>query len=135
MPHWFQTYSSLRRPTSRHYDAKLSSALSMFGLSLSLSSARACNSLEILPWRPRDPDAMDFTNREIATYLWAAVVLLGMLLWKPDVRRAFLGIIKAFVRPKIIALFGSATVYITLWLVLFASLGIWTSANVKTTII
>jgi len=78
---------------------------------------------------------MDFTNREIAAYLWLGGVLTFMLVWKPDVRRAFIRVIRVLAQPKLIILFGSAGIYISLCVILFASAGLWTSENLKTTIL
>jgi hypothetical protein len=78
---------------------------------------------------------MDFTNREIAAYLWLGGVLTFMLVWKPDVRRSFIGVFRALAQPKLLILFSSATIYITLCVIFFASVGLWTQDNLKTTIV
>ena len=77
---------------------------------------------------------MEFTNREIASYLWLGGFLL-VAFWKVDVRHAFVGVIKAAVHPKVVALLCSAAIYISLWVAGFWSIGIWSYSNLKTTIL
>lgn len=78
---------------------------------------------------------MDFTNREIASYIWFAGLVVFFLVREPSIHRPLAELARIFVKPKLIALFGSATIYILLWISFFASIGLWTYGNLKTTIL
>lgn len=78
---------------------------------------------------------MDFSNREIAAYLWLGVLFIILSL-KSHVRRdSFRDVISAFCNRFILILLILAVLYIAGLVVLLKWIGVWTSANWKTTII
>jgi len=78
---------------------------------------------------------MDFSNREIAAYLWLGVLFIILSL-KAHVRRdSFRDIISAFCNRFILIPLILAALYIASLVVLLKWIGVWTSANWKTTII
>lgn len=78
---------------------------------------------------------MDFTNREIAAYLWLGSFLAFMLLWKSEIRHSFVGVIQAFLKPKLLILFGLAAIYIIIWITVLHAVDLWALENLKTTIL
>ncbi len=77
---------------------------------------------------------MDFSNREIAAYIWLAL-FFGAVALNRDVRVAFIELLHEFFQPLILIPLGVAAAYITAWVVVLAHVGIWTTANLKTTIL
>ncbi|MGO4129537.1 hypothetical protein AB4Z01_34435 [Inquilinus sp. YAF38] len=77
---------------------------------------------------------MDFSNREIAGYIWLAL-FLGATALNRGVRAAFIDLLRMFFKPLILIPLGLAGVYISAWVVVFAYVGIWTTTNLKTTIL
>lgn len=77
---------------------------------------------------------MDFSNREIAGYIWFAV-FLGVVAIDHNVRVAFFKCLRAFLPPLILIPLGLAAAYIVVWISIFAYAGIWTTANLKMTIL
>jgi hypothetical protein len=76
---------------------------------------------------------MDFSNREIATLVWfAALVVLPFLI--PKVRGAALAILKVFCQRIILTVFGLAVAYAVGCVALLAWSGIWTAGHLKTTL-
>ena len=77
---------------------------------------------------------MDFTNREISSYIWLAL-FLGVAALNRDVRIAFVDVFRAFVQRYILVLLGMAGAYVATLIVVFAHFGIWTTVNLKTTVL
>ncbi len=77
---------------------------------------------------------MEFSNREIAGFVWLAVFILFSIR-KLDVRNSFAGLAKAFFQPLIVAPLALAATYVTGVVVLLERLQIWTVDNLKTTIL
>lgn len=77
---------------------------------------------------------MDFSNREISSYIWLAL-FLGVAMLKRDVRMALVGVLRAFLHRIIIISLGVAGAYIAALVITFAHLGIWTTDNLKTTLL
>lgn len=77
---------------------------------------------------------MDFTNREIAGYFWLAV-FLGWSVRSKDVRGCIRHLLQTIVQWRILLLFGLAATYVSACVVGLAKLGIWTSDNLKTTVL
>lgn len=77
---------------------------------------------------------MDFSNREIAGYIWLALfVIFGA--FNSDMRRAFIDVLRASCQPLVLIPLALAATYIAAWVFAFERLGIWTTANLKTTIL
>lgn len=74
------------------------------------------------------------TTREVAGLLWTGV-FFGVVLWRPDVRTAFLRIVQAFFRSKLLILVGSMSLYVLAVGGLLAAAGFWTTALLKDTIL
>lgn len=77
---------------------------------------------------------MDFSNREIAGYIWLALFIVLAALNR-GVRQSMVGVIRAFCQPLIIIPLTLAAGYIAAWIFAFERMGIWTTANLKTTIL
>ena len=77
---------------------------------------------------------MDFSNREIAGYIWLAL-FFGAAAFNGGVRQSFVGVLRAFCHPLIITPLSLAAMYIAACVIVFERIGIWTSANLKTTVL
>lgn len=77
---------------------------------------------------------MDFSNREISSYIWIALII-GVATLKRDVRVEFSNVLRAFFQRFILAMLAIAGAYIAILIIAFAHFDIWTRANLKTTIL
>jgi hypothetical protein len=75
---------------------------------------------------------MDFSTREIATGIWLGILLLFLLV---KVRSALFQLIKAFFQPALLKMMGLMLAYVAGCVALLAWRGLWTTANLKTTIL
>ncbi len=75
-----------------------------------------------------------FNNRELATLTWMSV-LLALALWHSPTRLGLWGVIKAFGNRLILTALGIATLYIGLCVWLLEQRELWTTDNLKTTIV
>lgn len=77
---------------------------------------------------------MDFSNREIATLIWLAVLILWAMR-NQQVRSSFANLARVFLQPLILVPLALAALYISGWITIFERVQIWTPANLKTTIL
>lgn len=77
---------------------------------------------------------MDFTNREIAGYIWLTLFLAWMLR-NGEVRSSIRHLLQTIMQWRILLLFGLAATYITACVAGLAKLGVWTIDNTKTTLL
>jgi hypothetical protein len=75
---------------------------------------------------------MDFSTREIATGIWLGIFLLFVLV---KARSSLLQLIKAFFQPALLKIMGLMLAYVAGCVALLAWRGLWTTANLKTTIL
>ncbi|MFC3714508.1 hypothetical protein ACFOMD_18215 [Sphingoaurantiacus capsulatus] len=75
---------------------------------------------------------MEFSNREIASYIWLGAIL-GWAATKAPVRKSFGGLARAFCQPAILGTLALSAGYIVLIVVALEHVGIWTWGNLKTT--
>lgn len=77
---------------------------------------------------------MDFSNRELAGYIWLALFIVAFG-FNHGVRQAFLGVLRAFCQPLILVSLAVASAYIATWVFALWHFGVWTTGNLKTTIL
>ena len=77
---------------------------------------------------------MEFTNREIAGYIWLAL-FFGWAVRNRDVRRSLAGAMRTFCHHLILIPLGLAALYIAALVAVLERVGLWTSDNLKTTIL
>lgn len=76
---------------------------------------------------------MDLSNREIATLVWTTTIFVWALS-KPNVRKSFGQLIKAFCAHQILIMLANASVYILGCVIALSALGIWQWASLKTSL-
>lgn len=75
-----------------------------------------------------------FNGREEAVAFWLLLALIAAL-FKKDIRRALLGSVKAFLAPKLLAIFILAALYVAAVVVCLAKVGLWNPSLVKDTVV
>jgi hypothetical protein len=75
-----------------------------------------------------------FNNREIATAIWA-IVIVTLVARNPKVRESFRGVFKAFCQRLILIPLGMMAVYISLLVYGLHAAGLWDMGQLKNTII
>lgn len=88
-------------------------------------SASSIGSIQVL---------VNLNNREIAVVVWTALVLLWVLS-KRDIRRSLLGVLRAFLVPKLIGLWLSLGAYTILLVGLLERIGLWHLGLLKETVV
>jgi hypothetical protein len=73
-----------------------------------------------------------FNGREEAVAFWLLLALIAAL-FKKDIRRALLRCVKAFLAPKLLAIFIFAALYVAAVVVCLAKVGLWNPSLVKDT--
>jgi len=83
-----------------------------------------------------DPAAFgfDLNNREIASLIYIAALLLILILWKKG-RDGLWAIIKAFFQPKLATIFLIMSLYVAACTAILDALQIWDWSNLKTTLL
>ena len=78
---------------------------------------------------------IDFLNsREDAILFWV-VAILAFVAWNPrEIGADFLGVLRAFLQPKLLLLFGSTALYCALIVVAGMEFGLWHTSSIKPTI-
>lgn len=76
---------------------------------------------------------MELSNREIATLVWTTI-FLGWAFLKPDIRKCFGQLVKAFCAHQILITLAFASVYILGCVIALSALGIWQWASLKTSL-
>ena len=74
-----------------------------------------------------------FSNREIATFFWAAVAF-ALILLKAKIRKPFLGLLKAFFHRKVLIIWLLLFAYVFIIVLLLYRSGQWDKQLLKTTI-
>lgn len=77
---------------------------------------------------------MDLNNREIAFLVWAAV-FIGYISRKKTTREAFVGLIRAFLNPKIVGSLALMALWIGLCVYALAFIEWWNLENLKSTLV
>jgi len=77
---------------------------------------------------------MDLSNREIASLIWMAVLVIAALAWRPT-RGGIATMLRAFFQRILLIVFGSGALYVLVCVMLLAALHVWTWDNLKTTIV
>ncbi len=77
---------------------------------------------------------MDFSNREIATWIWL-FGFIALSMRKDEVRDSALNLIRAFFQWKISLVFALSYLYISACVFILSRLELWTIENIKTTVI
>ena len=77
---------------------------------------------------------MELNTREIAILTWSGILLFSLLL-KREIREAALGVVRAFVQPKILQWVGLMVAYVAVCTAGLWKFGAWTCDNLKTTIV
>lgn len=75
-----------------------------------------------------------FSNRETALFVWGFAIL-GVIMLKKDIRKVFIGVLKAFFVKKIFLVFASFILYISLWIFILFKIGFWDKSLLKDTIL
>jgi hypothetical protein len=73
-------------------------------------------------------------TREIAVLVWLGAIL-GFAMLKPAVRQSALGVVRALLQRKIVAVLGLATIYVAICVWILSDLGLWEGKNLKTTLV
>ncbi|WP_282950287.1 MULTISPECIES: hypothetical protein [unclassified Sphingopyxis] len=77
---------------------------------------------------------MELNNREIATLIWLAI--LAVVVFRlASVRIAFRGLLSAFAQRQILMIYGVAGLYVGACVAFLSWWGIWTTDNLKSTIL
>ena len=74
-----------------------------------------------------------FNNREIAAGVWL-LILLAWVLWKPEIRTAFLDVLEAFFAWKIVLPTMMMSLYVLLMVIVYEKIGFWDISALKDTI-
>lgn len=83
-----------------------------------------------------DPAAFgfDLNNREIASLIYIAALLLILILWKKG-RDGLCAIIRAFFQPKLATIFLIMSLYVAVCAAILDAMKIWDWSNLKTTLL
>ncbi len=79
-------------------------------------------------------DIGDLNNREIALLVWMGLAF-GLPMLIPSVRRAFGGVVRAFLQPPILWCIGVSAAYAAACVAALAAVDLWELLNLKTTIV
>jgi hypothetical protein len=77
---------------------------------------------------------LDFNNREIATGIWLAILMIWACT-KPDIRSSLKDLINAFLQRKIAILIYLMGIYILILIFLLMKIDLWEASQIKNTIL